>query len=112
MAWGLEPPRILWVYWDRLRMVARVGGYYRTPFQGFQGVMQGYPVSPTIFNVVVDAGVQHWVAVVVEREGRQDGRVQEGQHQSALFYMDDNMVASSDLGWLHGSFSILIVLYD
>ena len=42
-------------------MVARAGGYYRIAFQGARGVTQGDPLSPTIFNVVVDAVVRHWV---------------------------------------------------
>ena len=38
------------VYWDRLRMVVRVGGYYGTEFQGFRGVMQVGHLSSTIVN--------------------------------------------------------------
>ena len=37
---------------------------------------QGYPLSPTIFNVVVDAVVRHRVKVEVEGAGGQGGRVQ------------------------------------
>ena len=48
-------------YWHRLTMVARAGGYYGTAFQGGRGVTQGDPLSPTIFNVVVDAVVRHRV---------------------------------------------------
>ena len=55
---------ILRVYWDRLRMIACAGAYCGTAFQEFRGVTQGDPLSPTIFNVAVDAIVQHWVAVV------------------------------------------------
>ena len=42
-------------------MVARAGGYYGEAFWGERGVTQGDPLSSTIFNVVVDAVVQHWV---------------------------------------------------
>ena len=42
-------------------MVSRAGGYYGVAFKGDRGVMQGDPLSPTIFNVVVDAVVQHWL---------------------------------------------------
>ena len=46
-------------------MVARVGRYYGTPFKGPQGVTQGGPLSPTIFNMVVDAVINNWVTLVV-----------------------------------------------
>ena len=42
--------------------------------------------------MVVDAVVQYWVAVVVERSDGKDGNGQEGKHQSALFYADESMV--------------------
>ena len=47
-------------------MVAREGGYYRSAFQGYRGVTQGDPLSPTIFNVVVDAVVRLWVKLMGE----------------------------------------------
>ena len=47
-------------------MVARVGGYYGTAFRKEIGLTLGKPMSPTIFNVVVDAVVQHWVTGVLE----------------------------------------------
>ena len=40
-------------------MVARAGGYFGTGFKGKRGVTQGDLLSPTIFNVVVDAVVCH-----------------------------------------------------
>ena len=51
---------LLTTYWRRLTMVARAGGYYGEAFKGARGVTQGDPLSPTIFNVVVDAVVRHW----------------------------------------------------
>ena len=57
---------------------------------------QGYPLSPTIFNVVVDAMVRHWVAVVIAGAEDWGKRGQEGRHQASLFYTDNGMVASSD----------------
>ena len=46
-------------------MVARAGGYYRTALQGACGVTQGHLLSPTIFNVVVDAVVCNWLTIVI-----------------------------------------------
>ena len=78
-------------------MVARAGGYLGTGFKGERGVTQGYPLSPTIFNVVVDVVVRHWVTLAVEEAEK---RGKEVRHQAALFYADDGMVASSDPCWL------------
>ena len=62
---GPQSRRLLQTYWRRLMMVAQAGGYYRTAFKGERGVTQGDPHSPTIFNVVVDAVVCHWVMGVI-----------------------------------------------
>ena len=40
-------------------MVAKDGGYFGRPFKGYQGVTQGDPLYPTIFNVFVDAVIRH-----------------------------------------------------
>ena len=53
-------------------MVMRSGGYYRSAFQGFRGVTQGDPMSPTIFNMVAYAVVWHWVELMVEGAGRRE----------------------------------------
>ena len=77
-------------------MVARAGGYYRIVFQGARGVTKGDTLSPTIFNVVVDAVVCNWVEVVIAGTGERGKRVQECRHKASLLYADNSMVASSD----------------
>ena len=78
-------------------MVARVGGYYRPAFKGDQGVTQGDPISPTIFNMVVDAVARHWLTVMVEGVEEQGEHGQEGRHQNPLFYADDGIIALLDV---------------
>ena len=73
---------------------------------------QGDPLSPTIFNVAVDAFVRHCVTGVIAESEARGGLVQEGRHQAALFYANDGMVASSDLVWLQGAFKALVGLFD
>ena len=63
---GPRARRLLQTYWRRLKMVVRAGGYYGTAFQGVRGVTRLYPLSPTIFNLVVDAVLRHYVAMIVE----------------------------------------------
>ena len=69
-------PRTLWIlrtYWDWLHMVEKSGGYFRLSFKVYRGVTQGDPLSPTIFNMVVDAVIGHWMAVVAPTEEGSEG---------------------------------------
>ena len=63
---------------------------------------QGDPLSPTIFNVVVDAVVRKWVNGIVEEAEARGETGREGRHQAVLFYTDDGMVVSLDPAWLQG----------
>ena len=108
---GPRSRRLLQTYCRRFRMVARAGGYYSTAFQGVRGVTQGDPLSPTIFNVVVEMVVRHRVTVMVEGAEERGERGQEGRNQASLFCTDDGMVASSDTRWLQGAFNTLVGLF-
>ena len=46
--------------------MARAGGYYRDACKGARGVTQRGQLSPTIFNVMVDAVVRHWVTMALD----------------------------------------------
>ena len=61
---GLQICQHLTQYWNQETMAARDSGYYGDPFQGSRGVTQGDPLSPRIFNVIVDAIVCHWIRLV------------------------------------------------
>ena len=73
---------------------------------------QGDALSPTIFNVVVDAVVRHWVHRVMEEAEARGETGREGRHQAALFYADDGMVALLDPAWIQGAFTALLELFD
>ena len=79
---------------------------------GARGVTQGDPLSPTIFNVVVDTVVSHWVTLVVEDAEKRGERGKEGRHQAALFYADDSMVAPFDPRWIQWAFNALVGLFE
>ena len=73
---------------------------------------QGNPLSPTIFNVVMDAVVRHQVmGVIVDAEEQGELR-KEGRHQVALFYTYNGMVDSYDPQWLQGDFNTLSGRFD
>ena len=49
-------------------MVFRTGRYYGALFQVLFGVTQGYPLSPTIFNMLVGSVIGNWVRLFVGGE--------------------------------------------
>ena len=72
---GTRTVQILRTYWDKLTMVAKASWYFGRPCKGYQGVTQGDPLSPAIFNMVVDAVIRHWVTVVTPTEADTGGLV-------------------------------------
>ena len=104
--------RLLQNYWRRLTMAARAGGHYGKAFKGARGVTQGDPLSPTIFNVLVDAVVRHWIEGLITDTEEKGDTGREGRHQLAVFYADDGMVVLSDHAWLQGAFSALVAIFD
>ena len=72
---------------------------------------QGVPLSPTIFNMVVDAVVRHWLELLQNATEEKGATGREG-HFSAVFYADDRMVGASDPTWLQGAFSALVAIFD
>ena len=73
---------------------------------------QGDPLYPTMFNVVVDMVVRHWVTGILEELEARGDLGQEGGHQAALFYANDSRVASSDLVWMQRALNALVGLID
>ena len=84
-----DPPELL----EAADYGGKGGQLLRVGFKGARRVTQGDPLSPTIFNVVVDAVVQHWVQVMGEGVEEQGERGKEDRHHNDLFYADDGIVA-------------------
>jgi hypothetical protein len=56
--------QLLHQFWDRQLVVAKQGGHFGVAFPATRGVTQGDLVSPTIFNIVVDTIVWHWLNII------------------------------------------------
>ena len=96
-------------------MDVKAGGHCGPALQIHQMVIHGDPLSPTIFNVVVDSVIRHW-AKAVGGGGGQEGAGQEGlgnstQELSALLYSDDILVALPERSRLQGEFDALTGLF-
>ena len=116
VGYGVGPRtiRILQIYWERLHMEENAGGNYGTAFQRHCRVTKGVPLSPTIFNVVVDAVIRHWGTVVgVTHEGvGQEGLGTSIQALSKLFHTNDGIVALPERIRPQGVFDDLTGLFD
>ena len=89
-------------YWDHQRCVAKSGKYHGDIFVPYRGATQGGVVSPTFFNVLVDAVVQKWLADVMEDmtatlAGLQGNDV---SRMLSLFYDNNGAIGSLDHEWL------------
>ena len=113
--YGVGPKMLhnLRTYWDWLQIAEKSGGHYGPEFQSHCRVTQGDPLSPTIFNVVVEYVIQHWVTVVPPpQEGTGQGLGESIQTLAAIFYANYRLVASPESARLQGAFNVLTGLFD
>ena len=67
-------------------MVDRAGNYYGTPFKGNRRVTHEYPISPTIFNMVVDVLIFNSFLLVTCQDAGPGGFGWEVQWLVVFFY--------------------------
>ena len=93
-------------------MVAKAGGYFGRTFKGYQCVKQGNPRSLTIFKVVVDAVILHWVTVVPPSEAVTGGLGLTIIDLAEYFYAHDGLMAFTQTDRIHRAFDVLAGLFD
>ena len=69
-------------------------------------------MSPTIFNVVVDVVIHHWVTVVTPAEVGMGGLGLTIIDLEEYFYADDSLVASNQPESLQRAFEVLVDLFN
>jgi hypothetical protein len=109
---GRRIVRLLSNYWKKQRIVAKASGYHGDPFGATRGVTQGDPVSPTIFNIVVDAVVRCWLSQVCGADAALSGLGYEVKNKCVLFYADDGLLAGRKKEWVQDGFDVLIGLFE
>ena len=104
--------RLLRTFWGNQQVVARQSGYHGAPFQPTRGATQGGIVSPTLFNVVVDAVVRHWFQSLGLDNVAIWGLRYLVRDCSVGFYAGDGLIASRGSGWLQQAFDVLVLLFE
>ena len=74
-------------------MVSRSGHYYGAPFTGSRGVTHGDPLSPNIFNMVVNVVIFHWETRVSGEDADPKWFRRTVQKIAALLYAEDSLLA-------------------
>lgn len=83
-----------------------------TARHSFRPVTQGGILSPTIFNIVTDVVVWHWLSVVSDNPDHVHGLGPDIKDKAALFYADDGLLGSTDPDWLQQAFDVLVDLFE
>jgi hypothetical protein len=102
--------RLLTTFWDNQEVATKQTSFYGEPFQATRGVTQGDTVSPTLFNIAVDAVIRAW-----EREMDQEQERSEENQRTDVdceFYADDGKVGSRDPELVQKSVDILTDLFQ
>ena len=113
MAYGVgsKTLRLLRAYWEQLTIVSKDGGYFRRPFKYYQGVTQFNTLSPTIFNMVLDDIIRHWVTVMTPIEAGTVGLGLKIIDLAEYFYVDDGLIPSTQPDMLKSDFDVLASLF-
>ena len=104
--------RLIERFWDQARLVCRAQGNYGTPFRARRGVTQGGPLSPTLFNLLVDAVVREWLRTLYGAQVSSEWAAQVRRELFAIFYVDDALVASRDPVTLQRAVDVLVALFE
>ena len=92
--------------------MCRAARRYGEPFQAFRGVTQGGPLSPKIFNIMVDAVVREWMRRLLSDDACANGYGYAVWAFLAIFYADDAFVAARDPVKLQRALDILVDLFE
>ena len=108
--YGMGPKlaRILKNYWKRKRIVPKAGKCLCTSLWTGGGVTQGDPISPMIFNIVVDAVVWAVLYVFCILQEAQHGMGWASGYINLVFYADDGRIAGRDHEWVQDGLTVTV----
>lgn len=109
---GTKMLTLIRTFWESAEMVCKAKGNYGDPFRAGRGVTQGGPLSPTLFNLLVDAVTREWLVQVLGDEANTEWGRQTRRALCAFFYVDDAFLASRNPVFLQGALDVLVNLFD
>ncbi|KAL9183034.1 hypothetical protein ACHAXT_004821 [Thalassiosira profunda] len=109
---GPNMRRLIKCFWDNALLVCRASGVYGKPFRDGRGVTQGGPLSPKLFNILVDAIVREWLTLLVGSDAVEGISAELMRTILAIFYADDAFLASRDPEELQRALDIVVELFD
>ena len=109
---GPNLQRLLQRYWDRQKVVPKARNLYGHYFSTGLGVTQGYPVSLTIFNIVVDVVVRAALLEVCRPQEDQHGFIWAAGEHNICFYADDGQIVDHNPIWVHTSLTEMVKMFD
>ena len=91
---GLNLAHLCKSYWERQRILQNTGESLSKEFwTGVGGrLMQGYPTSPMIFNIVVDVVVREVLDVVYQPQESKHGLGLAAGERNVIFYVNDGRI--------------------
>ena len=82
-----------------------------TPSSTGRVITQGYPVSPMIFNIVVEAVVKATLEVVCGPQEARHGMGWSAGKRSLIFYADNGMISGRDHIWVQDSLTVSVAMF-
>ena len=108
---GPNLAQLITTYWDRQRILPKTGKFLGKEFRTGRGLTQGYPTSPMIFNILVDAVVRAVLGVVCRPQESQNGLGWAAGEWNLIFYSDNGRIARGDHVWVQDVLSVTVAMF-
>ena len=108
---GKNTARLIAHYWDNIIFVLEGKRFLGMPFCTGIGFMQGYPASPMIFNIMVEAVVRPTLEVVCGPQEVWYGMGWAEGERNLIFYADDRRIGGTDHIWIQDALMVSVLMF-